>query len=80
MKPFKPLIIFALITLATLSLSRVLLVIWKLERVPDAAGVFFILLQGMRFDLVLLGILLGIPAVLAPLVSLQRPALPAWNL
>ena len=80
MKPFKPLIIFALATLVTLSLSRVLLVIWNLERVPDAAGVYFILLQGLRFDLVLLGILLGIPAVLTPLVSLQRLALPAWNL
>jgi phosphoglycerol transferase MdoB-like AlkP superfamily enzyme len=53
---------------------------WKHERVLHAHGVFFILQQGIRFDLVVLGMLLILPAVITPLISLIGPALPAWNL
>jgi phosphoglycerol transferase MdoB-like AlkP superfamily enzyme len=79
LKTFKSLIIFCLLTLATLSLSRVMLMIWKYERVLDADGVLFILLQGIRFDLVLLGLLLGIPAIITSLAAPMRPALSIWN-
>jgi len=75
-----PFIIFSLVTLATLGLSRILLMAWKYERVRKADGVSFILLQGVRFDLVLLGMLLIVPAVLTPLISLIEPALPSWIL
>jgi phosphoglycerol transferase MdoB-like AlkP superfamily enzyme len=77
---FNPFIIFGLVALATLGLSRILLMIWKRERVLKADGVFFILHQGIRFDLVLLGMLLIIPAVITPLISLIEPAVPAWTL
>jgi phosphoglycerol transferase MdoB-like AlkP superfamily enzyme len=79
MKTFKPLIVFGLAALVMLSLSRALLVAWQFDRLPDTGGVLFVLLQGIRFDLVLLGMLLGLPAMLAPLVSLHRPLIPAWN-
>lgn len=52
---------------------------WKYERVVDVDGVVFILLQGARFDLVLIGGLLLIPAILAPLASTTRPVLTLWN-
>ena len=50
--------------LLVLSLSRLTLLAWYWERVAPTDGTFFILLQGIRFDLVLLGMLLG-PALLA---------------
>ena len=75
-----PFIIFSLVTLATLSLSRILLMAWKYERVLKADGVCFILLQGVRFDLVLLGMLLIVPATVTPLISLIEPAQPVWTL
>ena len=53
--------------------------IWKFDRVLDADGVVFILFQGIRFDLVLLGLALAIPAIIAPLAASIRPVLPLWN-
>jgi len=47
-----------------LSLSRLVLVAWYWDRVSPTGGVGFILLQGIRFDLVLMGMLIG-PAMLA---------------
>jgi len=77
---FTPFLVFSLAALAVLSLSRLLLMAWQYERVLDADGIFFILQQGIRFDLVVLGMLLILPAVIAPLISLIGPALPAWSL
>jgi phosphoglycerol transferase MdoB-like AlkP superfamily enzyme len=79
LKAFKPLVIFCLVTLVTLSLSRVFLMIWKFDRVLNADGLFFILFQGIRFDLVLLGVALAIPAIITPLAASIRPVLPLWN-
>jgi phosphoglycerol transferase MdoB-like AlkP superfamily enzyme len=50
--------------LLVLTLSRVLLVMWYWGRVAPTGGGWFILLQGLRFDIVLMGIVLG-PALLA---------------
>ena len=50
--------------LLVLTLSRMVLVAWFWERVAPTGGTGFILLQGIRFDLVLMGMLLG-PALLA---------------
>jgi len=50
--------------LLVLTLSRLLLVMWYWGRVAPTGGVWFILLQGLRFDIVLMGLLLG-PALLA---------------
>ena len=50
--------------LLVLSLSRIVLVSWYWARVEPTDGSWFIFLQGVRFDLVLMGMLLG-PALLA---------------
>src|SRR5210317_1050902 len=50
--------------LLLLSTSRAVLLIWFWERVAPTDGTLFILLQGVRFDLVLMGMMLG-PALLA---------------
>ena len=47
-----------------LSLSRLLLLGWYWDRIAPTGGSWFILLQGVRFDLVLMGMLVG-PALLA---------------
>lgn len=50
--------------LLLLTFSRVVLLAWYWERVAPTGGVGFILLQGIRFDLVLMGMIMG-PALLA---------------
>ncbi|MFC1776427.1 LTA synthase family protein [Pseudomonadota bacterium] len=50
--------------LLVLTLSRIVLIAWFWDRVAPTGGTWFILLQGIRFDLVLMGMLLG-PALLA---------------
>jgi phosphoglycerol transferase MdoB-like AlkP superfamily enzyme len=60
------------------SLSRVLLVNWLFERVIANNGLLFVLLQGVRFDLVALGLLLAIPMTLTPLASAVRPLHRPW--
>jgi len=52
----KPLAIFSVAILAALMLSRVLLIIWQWQRVSEADMLGNILIQGLRFDLVSLGI------------------------
>ncbi|HUV20757.1 MAG TPA: LTA synthase family protein [Gammaproteobacteria bacterium] len=79
MKIFKPLIVFCLFTLAALSLSRICLMLWKYDRVLDTDGLFFIFSQGLRFDLVLLGFVLLLPALITPLASSTRSVLTIWN-
>ena len=50
--------------LLVLTLSRIMLVAWYWERVEPTGGAGFIFLQGLRFDIALMGLLLG-PALLA---------------
>ena len=50
--------------LILLSLLRIFLIAWYWDRVAPTDGSWFILLQGVRFDLVLMGMLVG-PALLA---------------
>lgn len=50
--------------LVLLSLSRLLLIVWYWDRIAPTGGGWFILLQGVRFDIVLMGMLVG-PALLA---------------
>jgi len=58
-----PLRVLALLLLV-LSASRILLLAWFWDRVSPAGGTLFIMLQGVRFDIVLMGMVLG-PALLA---------------
>jgi len=55
--------------LLILSLSRIVLIAWYWDRVAPTGGSLFILLQGIRFDLVLMGMLIGPALLAAPWVS-----------
>ena len=68
----KPFFAFLLPLLIMLSLSRAALVLWQYDRITETDGLGFVLLQGLRFDLVSLGMLLLIPGVLLPLVATNR--------
>jgi len=59
MSIFRRLGILALGFLVTLSLSRLMLIGIFWERVAPTDGIGFILLQGVRFDIILLGIVFG---------------------
>jgi len=63
-----PLRVFVFLLLV-LSLSRVLLIAWYWDRVAPTGGSWFILLQGIRFDVVLMGMVLGPALLAAPWVS-----------
>jgi phosphoglycerol transferase MdoB-like AlkP superfamily enzyme len=76
----KPLVIFAAAILAALMLSRVLLVIWQWQRVSEAGMLGNILIQGLRFDLVLLGLTLLIPVLLLPLLTTSRWLINSWGI
>lgn len=63
-----PLRVMALLLLI-LSLSRIVIMAWYWDRVAPTGGTWFILLQGVRFDLVLMGMLMGPVLLLAPWLS-----------
>ena len=68
----KPFFVYLIPLLIVLSLSRAALVGWQYDRIAETDGLGFIFLQGLRFDLVLLGMLLFIPGVLLPLLATNR--------
>jgi phosphoglycerol transferase MdoB-like AlkP superfamily enzyme len=74
----KPFVFTALVCLAISSLSRVLLAAWLHERLAVTGGIGFVLLQGVRFDLVMLGVLLAVPMALTPILSAVRPLHGPW--
>ncbi len=57
-KQFKSYLIFILASLLSLGLSRTLLVIWQMDRLKESQDFLYILIQGARFDIVLMGIVL----------------------
>jgi len=65
--------------LLTLTLCRMTFVAWQWQRVTDADMLYDVFLQGLRFDLVLLGLTLAIPALLFPLLASNRVLVPAWR-
>ncbi len=75
----KPLAIYALYLLVILTLSRGMLVAWQLERVIEADMLWHALLQGLRFDLVLLGLTLALPVLLFPLLVWDGRTLSVWR-
>ncbi len=75
----KPLAVYALCLLAILTLSRVILVNWQLTRVVDANMLWPVFLQGLRFDLVLLGLTLALPIALFPVLVSNGLLLPLWR-
>ncbi len=70
--PFAPLVAMILVGLIILSASRLGLVLWKFERVNATGKLFEILLQGIRVDIIQLGLLVLIPMLLAPIFAISK--------
>ncbi|MES2546615.1 MAG: LTA synthase family protein [Pseudomonadota bacterium] len=76
--PFAPLVSMLLLGLIILSLSRLGLVFWKLERVAATGKLVEILLQGIRVDIIQLSLLALVPLLLAPLLAI-KPLFKIWQ-
>lgn len=70
--PYAPLAAMLLLGLVILSVSRLGLVLWKLERVNATGKLLEILLQGVRVDIIQLCLLAIIPLLLAPFLAHQK--------
>lgn len=70
--PFAPLVVMFIVGLVFLSLTRVGLVLWKWERVQATGELVQILLQGVRVDVIQLGLLALIPVLLSPILATRR--------
>lgn len=70
--PFAPLIAMLLLGLVILSISRLGLVLWKLDRVISTGKLLEILLQGIRVDIIQLSLIALIPLLLAPILAIKR--------
>tara|TARA_R110000868_G_scaffold120478_1_gene319978 strand:- start:45068 stop:46942 length:1875 start_codon:yes stop_codon:yes gene_type:complete len=62
----------------TLSLFRVGIILWQWERVIETQGIGFVLLQGVRFDIITLTALLVIPLVLTPIITISKKLYKHW--
>jgi phosphoglycerol transferase MdoB-like AlkP superfamily enzyme len=58
----RPLLQFATATLLLLTVARIGLTIWQLERVSDAGGIATLLVNGLRMDIILVCQVLVLPA------------------
>ncbi|MFN3710837.1 MAG: LTA synthase family protein [Alishewanella aestuarii] len=76
--PFLPFIVFIISVLVILSLSRVGLILWQVERVTAAGDIATMLLQGVRADLIFIGLWLAIPLLLAPILA-HRGSIKVWK-
>lgn len=75
----RPFALYLPIAIGITFMSRLALSLWFAERVSAANGWEFIFLQGVRFDLVLQGLLLALPLSLTPLMHVFRPVRSAWR-
>ncbi|WP_421232703.1 LTA synthase family protein [Aeromonas jandaei] len=67
--PFWPFAVFCALALGSLTLSRIVLGIWQLERVDAVAGWQEMLLQGIRVDFATICWLWGVPAMFTLLLA-----------
>lgn len=74
----RPIVYTIVVCLAITTLARLGYLLWLSERVASSGGIDFILLQGLRFDLVSLGYLLAIPAALTPLMNSFDAVAESW--
>ena len=70
--PFAPLLALVLLGMIILSASRIGLVLWKLDRVNATGKLAEVLLQGIRVDIIQLGLLALVPLLLAPILAIKR--------
>ena len=75
----RPLISFGWRMLLTLTVCRIVFVSWQWQRVVDADMLGTVFIQGLRFDMVLLGLMLAIPVVCFPVLASNRFLVPAWR-
>jgi len=68
----RPLAVYALAVLVTLSLSRLGIVLWQHERVGAAHMYGVVFVQGLRFDVIVVGLLVAIPTLLLWLFATTR--------
>ncbi|MDF0378952.1 LTA synthase family protein [Methylophilus sp. YYY-1] len=76
--PYAPLIVMFISGLVLLSLTRLGLVIWKWERVQATGELCQILLQGVRVDVIQLGLLALIPVLVSPVLA-TRGLFKVWR-
>ena len=62
----RPFLLFSLLLITTLFLSRVGLSLWQVDRFNDFSSVTSLFFNGLRIDLSTLGYLLILPAILHP--------------
>ncbi|MDX1267091.1 MAG: LTA synthase family protein, partial [Oceanisphaera sp.] len=67
--PAWPFVCFLLLNLLLLSLSRLGLAVWQVERVTDTGGWAHLLLQGLRVDVSTLSWLFGVPMMFTMLLA-----------
>jgi phosphoglycerol transferase MdoB-like AlkP superfamily enzyme len=72
--PYAPLVAMYIVSLPLLSLSRIGLMLWQAERVAATGAWPEMLLQGLRVDVIQLGLLALIPLLVLPLFAYQK----AW--
>ncbi|MCW8888669.1 MAG: LTA synthase family protein, partial [Gammaproteobacteria bacterium] len=77
--PYAPLASLFVMGLLVLSISRIALVAWQFERVGAVDGFGFVLLQGVRADIIILSFILFFPTLLAPLFSLTTVTKRYWE-
>ncbi len=70
--PYLQHVVMLAVMLLLLSASRVGLFIWQHERVEAAGNVYTMLLQGIRADLILVGLWLSMPVLLAPVLGRKQ--------
>jgi phosphoglycerol transferase MdoB-like AlkP superfamily enzyme len=73
--PYAPLLAMFIIGLPILTLSRIGLILWQSDRVIATGLLQDILIQGVRVDLILLGLFVIIPLLVSPLFALFK----AWK-
>jgi len=75
----RPLFSFGWRMLLTLTVSRFIFVLWQWQRVVDADMLGSVVVQGLRFDLVLMGLMLAVPVICFPILASNRFLVPAWR-
>lgn len=69
---YRPLFIFSCLSLLTLQVSRLVLIIMYWDRVNATGGLWVVMLQGARFDVITICALVVIPATLHPLLCYRK--------
>ena len=74
-----PMFSFAWRLILALTFARILLVAWQWDRVSSTDMVVPIFVQGLRFDLVLVGMFLAVPVLLFPILASNKYLVSAWR-